>query len=86
MLIGMVLRGFRSMMPSVQSVAMRYLGMMRSLVVVPRLMMLGGGAMVLGRVFVMLRGFVVMIDVVFRHGILSSSRIVPASELLITKT
>jgi hypothetical protein len=49
-------------------------------------MMLGGGAMVLSRVFVMLRGFVVMIDVVFRHGILSSSRIVPASELLITKT
>jgi hypothetical protein len=29
---------------------------MRSLLVVPRLMMLGGGAMVLGPVFMMLRG------------------------------
>jgi hypothetical protein len=85
MLIGMVLRGFRSVMARVQSVAMGYLGMMRSLVVVPRLMMLGGSAMVLGRVFMMLRGFVVMIDVVFGHGILSPKRIVPASELLITK-
>jgi hypothetical protein len=85
MLIRMVLRGFRSMMVSVQPVAMRHLGMMRSLLVVPRLMMLGGGAMVLGRVFVMLRGFLVMIDVVFGHGILSPKSIVPASELLITK-
>jgi hypothetical protein len=81
----MMLRGFRSMMACVQSVAMGYLGMMRSLVVVPRLMMLGGGAMVLGRVFMMLRGFVMMIDVMFGHGILSSKRIVLASELLITK-
>ena len=86
MLIGMVLCGFRSMMPGVQSVAMRYLGVMRSLMMVPRLMLLGGGAMVLGRVFMMLRGFVMMIDVVFGHGILSPKSIVPASELLITKT
>jgi hypothetical protein len=85
MLIGMMLRSFGSMMPSVQPVAVRYLSVMRSLVVVSRLMLLGGGAMVLGRVFMMFRGFVMMIDVVFGHGILSPKRIVPASELLITK-
>jgi hypothetical protein len=85
MLIGMVFGGFRSMVACVQSVAMGYLGVMRSLVVVPRLMMLGGGAMMLGRVFMMLRGFLMMVDVVFGHGILSPKSIVPASELLITK-
>ena len=71
MLIGMMLCGLRSVMASVQSVAMRHLGVMRSLMMVPRLMMLGGGAMVLGRVFMMIRGFVMMVDVVFGHGILS---------------
>jgi hypothetical protein len=85
MLIGMVLGSLGSMMACMQSVAMRYLGMMRSLVMVPRLMLLGGGAMMLRRVFMMLRSFVVMIDVVFGHGILSPKRIVPASEFLITK-
>ena len=86
MLISMLLRSLGSMMASVQSVAMGYLGMMRSLMMVPRLMLLGGGAMVLCRVFMMLRGFVMMIDMVFGHGILSPKSIVPASELLITKT
>jgi len=86
MLIGMLFGSLGSMMARVQPVAMCYLGMMRSLVVVPRLMMLGGGAMVLRRVFMMLRGFVMMLDVVFGHGILSPKSIVPASELLITKT
>ncbi len=86
MLIGMVLGSFRSVMACVQSVAMRHLGMMRSLLVVPRLMLLGGGAMMLGRVFMVLRSLLVMIDVVFGHGILSSRRIVRPSELLITKT
>lgn len=74
MLVGMVLGSFGSMMAGVQSVAMRYLGVMRSLVMVPRLMMLGGGAMMLRRVFMVLRGFVVMIDMVFGHGILSSKK------------
>jgi len=70
---------------SVQSVAMGHLSVMRSFVMVARFMMFGG-AMMLGRVFMMLRGFMMMIDVVFRHGILSSKRIVRACELLITKT
>ena len=73
-------------MASVQSVAMGHLSVMRSFVMVARFMMFGGGAMMLGRVFMMLRGFMMMIDVVFRHGILSSKRIVRACELLITKT
>jgi len=73
----MVLGGFGSVMAGVQSVAMRYLGVMRSLVMVPRLMMLGGGAMVLGRVFMVLRGFMVMIDMVFGHGILSVEKHMP---------
>lgn len=77
MVIRMVFRGFRSMMARVQSVAMRDLGMVGSLVMIPRLMMLGGGAMVLGRVFVVLRGFLVMVDVVFGHGILSSKAYSP---------
>jgi hypothetical protein len=71
--------------PGVQSVAMGHLSVMRSLVMVARFMLFGGGAMMLGRVFMMLRGFVMMIDVIFGHGILSSKSIVRACELLITK-
>jgi hypothetical protein len=55
----------------VQSVAVGCVGMMRALFVVAILVVLGSCAMVLGRVFMVLRGFVMMIDVVFGHGILS---------------
>jgi hypothetical protein len=39
--------------------------------VVTVLVVFGGSVVVLGRVFMVLRGFVMMIDVVFGHGILS---------------
>jgi hypothetical protein len=45
--------------------------MMRRLFVITVLEVFGGGVVVLGRVFMVLRGFVMMIDVVFGHGILS---------------
>jgi hypothetical protein len=71
MLISMVFCGLGGVMLRVRSVAMGCVSMMRAFFVVTVLVVFGGGAMVLGRVFVVLRGFVMMIDVVFGHGILS---------------
>ena len=51
-----------------------YVSMMCAFFVVAVLMMFGGGAVVFGRVFMVLRGFVMMIDVVFGHGILSNRK------------
>ncbi|HMK71635.1 MAG TPA: hypothetical protein VK442_11745 [Xanthobacteraceae bacterium] len=49
----------------VQVVTMRYLGMMRGLFMIARLVMLSGFAMVLGGFFVMMRGlFVMLVDLV----------------------
>jgi len=71
MLVGMVFGGLRRVVLRVQAVSVGCVGMMRALFVVAFLVVLGGGAVVLGRVFVVLRGFVMMIDVIFGHGILS---------------
>ena len=71
MLISMMFCGLGGVMLRVRSVAMGCVSMMRAFFVVTVLVVFGGGAMVLGRVFVVLRGFVMMIDVVFGHGILS---------------
>jgi hypothetical protein len=71
MLIGMVFGSLGSVVIGVQRVPVGRVGMMRCLFVVAILMMLGGGAVVPGRVVMVLRGFVMMIDVVFGHGILS---------------
>jgi hypothetical protein len=49
-------------------------------------MMLGGCFVVLSCVFMVFRGFMMMVNVVFGHGILSRKRIVWLDELLITKT
>lgn len=74
------------MVVRLQTVAMSYVRMMRAFLVVARLMMFGGSAVMLGRVFMMLRGFMMMFDVVFGHGILSCKRIVRLREFPITKT
>jgi hypothetical protein len=71
MLIGVVLGSLGSMMIGVQRMAVGRVSMMRRLFVGAVLMMLGGRAMVFGRVVMVLRGSVMMIDVVFGHGILS---------------
>ena len=71
MLVGMMFGGLGGVMVRMQRVAMSRVGMMRTLFVVTVLMVLGGSAVVPGRVFMVLRGFVMMIDVVFGHGILS---------------
>ena len=71
MLVSMVFCGFGGVMLCVQSMAMGYVSMMRALFVITILVVFGGGAMVLGRVFMVLRSLVMMIDMVFGHGILS---------------
>jgi hypothetical protein len=71
MLVGMVFGGLRRVMFRVQSVAVGCVSVMRALFMVAILVVFGGRAVVLGRVFVVLRGFVMMIDVIFGHGILS---------------
>jgi hypothetical protein len=71
MLISMLFRSLGGVVICVQTVAVGYLSMMRPFFVVARLVVFGGLAMVLGCVFMVLRGFVMMIDVVFGHGILS---------------
>lgn len=71
MLISMVFGSLVGVVICVQAVAVGDLSMMRPFFVVARLMMFGGLAMVLGCVFMVLRGLMMMIDVVFGHGILS---------------
>jgi hypothetical protein len=71
MLVGMVFSGLRSVVLRVQSVAVGCVRVMRRLFMVAILVVFGGGAMVFRRVFMVLRSFVMMIDVVFGHGILS---------------
>jgi len=71
MLIGMVFGGLGSMVLRVQRVAVGGVSMMRRLFVVAVLTMLGRCAVMFGRVVVVLRGSVMMVDVVFGHGILS---------------
>lgn len=86
MLIGMVLGGLGGVVLGVQSVTVRCVSVVCAFFVVALLVVFGRCAMVLGGMFMMFRGFVVMIDVVFGHGILSRKRIVRSSELLITKS
>ena len=71
MLIGMVFGRLGGVVVCVQTVAVGYLGMMCSFLVITGLVVFCGSAVMLGRVFVMLRGFVMMVYVVFGHGILS---------------
>jgi hypothetical protein len=71
MLIGMVFGRFGSMMFRMQRMAVCGVSMMRRLFVIAVLVVFGGSMVVLGRVFMVLRGFVMMFDVVFGHGILS---------------
>jgi hypothetical protein len=71
MLVGMVFGSLGRMVIGVQRVAVGCVSMMRCLFVGAVLMMFGGGAVVFGRVVMVLRGLVMMIDVVFGHGILS---------------
>jgi hypothetical protein len=71
MLIGVMFGGLGGVMVRMQRMAVGRVGMMRTLFVVTVLMVFGGSAVMLGRVFMVLRGFVMMINVVFGHGILS---------------
>jgi len=71
MLVCVVFCGFGSVVFRVQRMAVGCVGMMRRLFVVSVLEVFGGSVVVLGRVFMVLRGFVMMIDVVFGHRILS---------------
>jgi hypothetical protein len=86
MLIGMVLGGLGGVVLGVQTVTVCRVSVVRGFFVVAFLVVLGRCAVVLGGVFMMFRGFVMMIDVVFRHGILSRKRIVGPRELFITKS
>ena len=71
MLVGMMFCGLGGVMVRMQRVAVGRVGMMCTLFMITVLMVFGCSAVVLGRVFMVLRGFVMMIDVVFGHGILS---------------
>lgn len=71
MLVSMVFCGLGGVVLRMQMMAVGRVRMMRRLLVVTVLVMFGGSPVMLGRVFVVLRGFVMMIDVVFGHGILS---------------
>jgi hypothetical protein len=71
MLVGVVFGSLGGIMIGMQRMAVGRVSMMRPFMVIAVLMVLGGGAVVFGGVFMMLRGLVVMIDVVFGHGILS---------------
>jgi len=86
MLIGMVLGCLGGVVLGVQTVTVRCVSVVRAFFVVALLVVFGRRAVVLGGVFMMFRGFVMMIDVVFGHGILSRKRIVPPGELRITKS
>jgi hypothetical protein len=69
-MIGAVFAGLFGVMLSMSAMAMRYVGMVAGLFVVPRGVMLGGGAMVLRGVLVVLRGFQMVLFTFFRHGFL----------------
>lgn len=75
MLIGMLLGRFRSMVLGMQTMTVCHMGMVGALMVIAVLVMLGGGSMMFGGVIVVIRGFSVMVDVVFGHGILSLERV-----------
>jgi hypothetical protein len=75
MLIGMMLRRFGSMVFSVQAMTVGHVGMVGALMVVALLVVLGGGSMMFGGVIVVIRGFSVMVNVVFGHGIPSLERV-----------
>jgi hypothetical protein len=67
-LLGVFLRGVIVVLRRMQSVAMRDFGMVRGFLVISGLRMLGRLAMVLGRMFMMLRGhFMVLVDVMFAN-------------------
>jgi hypothetical protein len=73
---GVLLGGVLVMLHGVQVVAMRDVGMMRGLFVIARLMMLRRLAMVLGRMFMMMRGLLMMlVDVVTGHRSLPGCRL-----------
>jgi hypothetical protein len=65
--IGVVLGGFFGVMIRVCAVAVRDVGVVAGLFVISRLMMLGGGAMVLRGVLVMLGCFEVVLVAFCRH-------------------
>ena len=67
-LLGMLLGSLTRVVGRLQSVPMRNLGMMASLLVISRFVMLGSFTMVFGRVLVMLGRFVVVFSAfVCRH-------------------
>jgi hypothetical protein len=71
-LFRVLLGGVLVMLDGVQMVAVRDLGVMRSLFMIAGLVMFGGFAMMLGRILMMLRGmFVVLVNLVIVHGSLS---------------
>jgi hypothetical protein len=68
------LGGVLVMLDGMQMVAVRDLGVMRSLFVIAGFVMFGRFAMMLGRVLMMLRGmFVVLVNLVIVHSSLSGS-------------
>jgi hypothetical protein len=70
-LVGVVLAGFFGVMRGMDVMPVRDVGVMPSLLVISRFMLLGGGFVVLRRVFVMLRSLAVMIYGFLGHGISS---------------
>jgi len=68
--VGMVLGRLGSMMLGLETMAVRYVCMVRGLFVIAVLVMIGRGAMMSGCVLMMLGSFVMMIGMVLGHGIL----------------
>ena len=65
---GMVFRGFFGVMFRLHVMAVRQVRMMAGLLVVARVVVVGGGAVMLRRVFVMLRCVAMVFSAFFRHG------------------
>jgi hypothetical protein len=67
-MLGVLLRSVLVMLGRVQGMPMRDLGMVRRLLVISRFMVLGGLAMKLGRVLVVVRGILmVLMNLVTAH-------------------
>ena len=73
--VGVVLAGFFGVMRRVNVVTVRHMSVVTGFVVVACRMKLGGGTVVLGSLFVMFGGFVVMIGSGLGHGETSEQRI-----------
>ena len=65
---GVVFYRFFGMALGLNMMAVRQVGMVGGLLVIARLMVLGGVFMMFRSVFMMLRGVAMMIDVFLRHG------------------